>query len=131
MADKLIDTLNLENGLTLNLMDNSRKIAGDRYVIRVTARISIDVDEKWFTTTRPPVPVSVLREKLGDKVVFTQTHERNFIDENERIPMTDSFADRFRTKSATYFAHPDFAWKFILRQYNELPEVKYGPSYRV
>ena len=45
MKEKLIKTMDLENGMQLNFYDASRKIAGDRWQISLVVRMEIPVTE--------------------------------------------------------------------------------------
>jgi len=42
--DKLIKTIVLGNGLILEIYDQSREIAGDRWLVKMAAKINIPID---------------------------------------------------------------------------------------
>ena len=44
MYEKLIETIALKNGLALEIYDQSRKIAGDRWLVKIAAKIDIPID---------------------------------------------------------------------------------------
>ena len=82
MTETLIKKIDLQNGLTLEFINLSRKVAGDRYLVALRTRIEVPVEESWFSENDPSVPgITDIREKVGKTVVFEQKKERNFIDE--------------------------------------------------
>ena len=44
MNDKLIKTIVLGNGLILEIYDHSRKIAGDRWLVKMVFKVDITID---------------------------------------------------------------------------------------
>jgi hypothetical protein len=44
MNDKLIKTIVLGNGLILEIYDHSRKIAGDRWLVKMVSKVDIPID---------------------------------------------------------------------------------------
>ena len=60
----------MENGLTFNLFDASRKIAGDRWFISILARVEIPVKDSIIDEEGVSVKVEDVRALIGDKVLF-------------------------------------------------------------
>ena len=83
MNETLIRSISLANGLTLELLDASRKVASDRYRIELIERIRIPVDAGLFSET-DTIDIEALCETLGPVVAFEKRTERNFIAEKER-----------------------------------------------
>jgi len=48
VESKLIDRVPLENGLTLEMFDRSRPVAGDRWLVSFEARIEVKVRREYF-----------------------------------------------------------------------------------
>ncbi len=48
---ELIETINLPNGLTLTIMDSSRRIAADTIKVELTFQVKIEVLESFFASS--------------------------------------------------------------------------------
>ncbi len=117
MEPKQIASIPLENGLTLELLDTSRKVAADRWRVRLMARIEIAVTDQGFSNELPrPATVEEMRAKLGNQVVYEYQTERNFVDQNEVASVLQNMQDGVLIKK-NYYSHPDFGSRFIIKQY--------------
>lgn len=113
-----ISSCELKNGLTLLCLDQSKKIAGDRWYICVTIHIDIPVDKVWFTNQLvDDKKFQQISRTLGKQVVFEQKKERNFVSADLKDQMVKDFSRRAEELAAQYFSHPDFAAKYILKVY--------------
>jgi hypothetical protein len=118
MNETLIRSISLANGLTLELLDASRKVASDRYRIELIERIRIPVDAGLFSET-DTIDIEALCETLGPVVAFEKRTERNFIAEKERDAVFNALVDGAVNGKALYYAHPDFARKYLTKTYAE------------
>ncbi|RKX20377.1 MAG: hypothetical protein DRP51_05810 [Candidatus Zixiibacteriota bacterium] len=120
MQDNAIKKIALKNGLTLEFIDNSRKIAGDRYVVVLKTRIEVPVSNSWFSERDASIPsIEDITKKVGDTVFFEQKKERNFVDENEKEAVLNNIIEVAEDFGIRYLGHPDFPKKLILKKYNE------------
>ncbi len=116
--EKIISRHPLQNGLTLEIWDRSRPVAGDRWLLVCEARITVPV-------AAPTLPLELRSQAddviaaLGRELVFSQKDERNFIDAKEAPVLLQEMADRLAAMAPRYFGHPDFAAKFISKKYAE------------
>jgi len=120
-ANKLLTRHELPNGLTLEVWDRSRPVAGDRHQVVLEARMSIPVNG----ATLPPELASRAEEvtaALGPELIFARREERNFIAEAEMAGMLDDMKTRLLTLGPLYLDHPDFAPRFIRQKYKEYLE---------
>ncbi|MBI9085827.1 MAG: hypothetical protein JEZ11_19670 [Desulfobacterales bacterium] len=120
MEETCVHTVELKNGLKLEIFDASRKIAGDRYQIVMSARIEVDVAEAMASPAGGGVDPEAVVAALGPKVIFEQKGERNFIDEKEKEAVFNALCDACLDNAGKYFAHDDFAVKYVLRTYRVL-----------
>ncbi len=118
MKETLVRKIALANGLTLELVDASRKVASDRYRVELIERIHVPVDTDLFTE-KDAIDVGALRATLGVAVVFEKRTERNFIDENKKDAVFDALVEASVTDTVRYYAHPDFARKFLMKTYRD------------
>ncbi|MBU2549570.1 MAG: hypothetical protein KKB20_14225 [Proteobacteria bacterium] len=118
MDEHPMDTIRLDNGLTLELHDRSRNLAGDRWLVTFQARIEIEVKPDWFAG-RPDSGPSYedIRAALGDRTVYTYEKTRNFIDKGQRVEVFEALKTRFLENSLSYLSSPDFPRRLLLRKY--------------
>ena len=120
MEDNLIKTIDLENGLKLKLFDASRKLVGDRWLVSLIARIEMPINDLLLKKdVSPLLNVDEVRKALGEKLLFEQKREKIFIDDKEKDEVMKGMQDLFLSSSLSYFSHPDFPQKYILKKFNE------------
>ena len=120
MEDNLIKTIDLENGLKLKLFDASRKLVGDRWLVSLIARIEMPINELLLKKdVSTLLNVDEVRKALGEKLLFEQKREKIFIDDKEKDEVMKGMQDLFLSSSLSYFSHPDFPQKYILKKFNE------------
>ncbi len=117
--EKLLKTVNLKNGLVLELWDKSRVIAGDRWKIELQARIEIDL-EKHISEIKSGLPADFdeVERLLGKSIFFEKTMERFFVDEGQKDPITEDLTNSLIKSLSPYLAHPRFFQRFVLKEYN-------------
>jgi hypothetical protein len=116
ITPKLLKTIDLATGLKLELYDDSIKVAGDRWLVALTAIIDIFVDPTIMTDAGSFNAIEI-KEALGEMVRFRQKRERHFVDENNEDNVIQDLMDSFLTSSLAYLSHPDFAQKYILKEF--------------
>lgn len=116
---ELKKTERLENGLTLNLFDASRKIAGDRWFISILARVEIPVKSGIFDEKGLLVTVEDARALIGDTVVFEQKRERNFISKDEKEEVISQILRDFLANVVPYLGNEKFPVNFLKKIYKE------------
>ncbi|MFO7838488.1 MAG: hypothetical protein R6X08_03165 [Desulfosalsimonadaceae bacterium] len=119
MEETYIRGVPLENGLFLKLYDASRRFAGDRWLVKLIARIPIPVDEVWQQTSEELPSAAAVKELLGDTLVFEQEKTRNFIDEQEKEEILQSMTEEFFRHALAYLGRPEFGWRCIRRKFRE------------
>jgi hypothetical protein len=118
MEEKLIDKIELDNGLTLELYDRSKKVAGDRWLVSFEARIDVRVDPQYFEGKDPASPpFDVIKKALGDKVTYSREKTRNFIAATEKDEVWEGLRERFLTTTRPYFSSANFPRNIILSKY--------------
>jgi hypothetical protein len=115
---RLLDRHPLPNGLFLELWDHSRPLVGDRWFVRLEARINIPV----LAETLPPElksQAALVMKALGDEIIFSQEEERNFIAASHAPGLLQEMQDRVLVLARGYFGHADFAARFIRKKFAE------------
>ena len=120
MEEKLIKTIDLENGLELKLYDASRKLAGDRWLVSLITRIEIPTGDSLLKEdVSSSLNIDEVRKVLGEKLLFERKREKIFIDEKEKDEVLKEIQDFFLSCSLSYFSHSDFPKKYVLKKFNE------------
>lgn len=120
MEEKPIDKIRLDNGLTLELYDRSRRVAGDRWLVSFAARLEVGLKREYFEGRHEPdVPFEGIREAVGDKAVYYHEKTRNLVAETEKDEVFRGLKERFLDANLVYLSSPEFPLKLILRQYQE------------
>ena len=120
MDEILIKKIDLNNGLTLEFIDVSRKVAGDRYQVTLKTRVAVPVEEKWFPEDDPArLELAGIIKKVGSAVEFEQKKERNFVDEKEKLAVLKDMITVAEDFGVRYIGHPDFPRKLILKKYHD------------
>jgi hypothetical protein len=120
MEEKIVKKIELENNQTLVLLDMSRKIGEDAYVVRMQANIEIKIEKQLFSFE----PLSEfkfedIRSTLGDTVNYEYNIERNFIMAPEKEEVFESLVNTYLENLGQYVAKPVFPGKFILKAYKD------------
>jgi len=123
MKEKLIKTMDLENGMQLNFYDTSRKIAGDRWQVSLVVRMEIPVTEVLIKDPgQSTESVNEIATVLGENVLFEQKRERNFIDDTQKAEMFKELYDSFVNSTFVYLSNEAFPRKYITKKYREAVE---------
>jgi len=113
-----IKKIDLDNGLTLECIDVSCKVAGDRYLVALQTRVSVPVDARWFSDDDPAIPdLADIIARVGSTVEFEQKKERVFVDEREKPAVLENLMTVAEDYGVRYLGHPEFPKKLILKEY--------------
>ena len=125
MEEKLIQTIELKNRMKLTLYDGSRKLAGDRWLIKLIARMEIPVSDVTFhSVSQTTETANEIQNALGEKVLFEQKRERFFIDETEKETVFKEVYDNFVNSTLEYLSNDAFPEKYVLKKFREKVEKK-------
>jgi hypothetical protein len=120
---RILDRHPLANGLTLELWGHSRPLAGDRWFVRLEARIAIPVRAE----TLPPelqAQAALVLEALGEEIIFSQAEERNFIAASHAPVLLREMQDRVLALAQGYFGHAEFPARFIRKKFAEHQQLQ-------
>jgi len=110
----------LKNGLTLEFLDKSKKIAADRWYIHIRVEIRIPVQKKWFAKDSiDDGQFRAILNALGEEVVFSQKKERNFVSEKVKDQIVEEICDQALRIGHTYCASDTFAARTILKSFRD------------
>jgi hypothetical protein len=116
IEEKLINTISLENDLLISFYDGSKKIAGDRWQVNLTARIEILTDQVQFTRMDPEKRSEIL-QVVGEKINYEKQLIRNFVADKQKEETVTALCESFLQNTKPYFSHRQFAERFVLKTY--------------
>jgi hypothetical protein len=120
MNEKLIKTIVLGNGLILEIYDQSRKVAGDRWLVKIVSKIDIPIDyliRNARGRSQLDLNIDELRKFFNACVRFEQKKERNFISEEEKDIVFNDLLTSYLKSTQAYLSHPDFPTRYATREY--------------
>ena len=125
MNSSIFKTIELENGLALEIRDESRKIGEDAYVVIMGARMEIRVKKDLFVEQEvSDNKFADILEILGNDILYEYKSERNMIMAKEKEKVFESQVDTFLKNMVPYISKPIFLEKKILKEYRERVEKK-------
>jgi hypothetical protein len=119
MEHNFVKSMELKNNLQLKIYDNSKKMAGDRWLISLIALIKIPVDSACKLLSDSDTGKEEITRYLGSEVIFEQKRERFFIDEKNKESVFNELCDNFVMNTIGYLSLPDFPKKFVLMKLKE------------
>jgi hypothetical protein len=120
---KHLEDEQLANGVVVRFYDESRRVAGDRWQVKVRYDVVVSVSETfWNLVSGEPELVDEIRAALGAEIVLTNISERNFISVEEKEVLVAEMISKARKNILGYLADPGFPERFFKRRFKEARE---------
>jgi hypothetical protein len=123
MEEKLISTTYFENDLSISFYDESKKIAGDRWQVILTARIQILTDQVQFTRMYPEKRSEII-QVVGEQINYEKKLIRNFVGDKQKEETVKTLYESFLQITRPYFSHRQFAERFVIKTYADSLEKR-------
>lgn len=109
------------NVVSINYIDRSRKIVGDRWLVELVGEMDIPITETfWAAVSENDVDLlDCIQKKLGDRLRFSISSIRNFVADDEKEAVFNELISRFEENIAPYMDKPDFVQKLFLKNFND------------
>ena len=121
MSEKLIEKITLPNGLILEIWDKSRRMAGDRWLVSLLAKVEVTVLPEYFSTLDDGKQAyQDLVDTYGNSLVFTQEKEKPFVDERAIQDALTGLCQRIKDNLLAYLGNSKFASLYVLKKYGDL-----------
>ena len=118
MEETLIRSVEVGHNRHLDIFDLSRKIAEDTWVVKVTAKMKIDIVDTLFDPLPgATVQVSDVKNLLGDHVWYQVNLERVFISDDDKDHELNKLIDSFIATNVSYLSKETFSAKYVLKEY--------------
>ena len=120
----VIEQRKLENNMTLTVHNQSKKMAGDRWLIKIVCEAEIPVEEGFFSrVAEEDLDLQAeVREGMAGAIRFSVIKERTFIAESEREAMVARMVTEIMDNMVVYLNRVDFPERLFARKYAELRE---------
>ena len=113
----------LANGVVVRFYDESRRVAGDRWQVKVRCDAVVSVSESfWSLVSGGPELIEEIRAALGGEIILTNVTERNFISAEEKEVLVAEIVSRARKNIFGYLADPGFPERYFERCFKEARE---------
>ncbi len=120
MKKRPIEKIRLDNGLTLELFDDSKPVAGDRWLVSFSARIEVEVKPEYFEGDKSlPFAFENVRAALAGKATYSCEKTRNFVAWTEKEEAFNGLKERFLESNLRYLSRPDFGRRLISNEYQK------------
>ncbi len=93
---KLIEEINLANGLKLNIFDLSRPIAADTVKVEISIQSKIDLKKSYFSDSRDYHQVKRI---FGDNFSYEYKMERSFVAKENQEAIREELLCTFKSNS--------------------------------
>ncbi|MBU0485012.1 MAG: hypothetical protein KKB30_10925 [Proteobacteria bacterium] len=125
MQTGVIDKRTLANGTVLSVIDNSRKIAGDRWLVEINCLAEILLSEDLVSGGRERNPDldDRIMNKMAGKLVFSLDKKRYFVADNEKQDVMNVLVSQIFDNILSYLGNPAFPRKLFDRRYDELRTI--------
>jgi hypothetical protein len=121
MSERLIEEIALPNSLILEIWDTSNRMAGDRWLVSLLAKVEVTVLPEYFSTLDDGEQAyQDLVAAHGNPLVFTQEKVRLFVDEGETKEVLTRLRRSIKDNLAAYLGNPKFAPSYVLKKYGDL-----------
>ena len=113
-TENLIVSHSLANGLTVEIIDKSRLVAGDRWYVKIicvttgsysSAKINELLDEEQYR--------AFLEKYPEGKIIFQYAKERNFVDDAVKVEVLQELVDNIADSNLDYMAKESFAMNLL------------------
>lgn len=114
----LLEVIELSNGLSLFIYDQSRPVAGDRWFAKLLLHIPIKVKPEhvgFIIDSNHPYDEFTLATE--GSIAFQYYKHRNFVDQNELTSVLTQLKAEFFASTLPYVSRPDFEARLTTKRY--------------
>lgn len=122
----------IRDGIAVTFYDRSRKIAGDRWLVELVGKAEVSVAEHFWSAVdeKDEKLLACVRKELGNRLTFSLSRVRNFVDQEEKQQTLDEMIRRFEENILQYLDAPNFSQKLFVKQYNDAKKKCITEGYR-
>ena len=120
------DERTLANGVTIRYLNESKKLAGDRWLVKLRCHATIPIQEWMREAMAGPGPENrFCRDHILSAGVLHHdiVRERNFIDAKEREGLFTELLDSLETTTLGYLASEPFVRQLFAKKHAEAKQL--------
>jgi hypothetical protein len=119
---ELIERRELAGGMVVMIHDESKPVAGDRWLVRIRCEATMPLPLECARDLREEDPdlKAMVLARLGETLAFVAVKERNFIDDREKEGILAGMVESVRQNVLTYLMSPRFPARLFASRYAEL-----------
>jgi len=117
-----IETIPLENGLTVEVRDLSRTIAADTTKVEILFSVAVPLHPEDCDC---PAHYEMIRKVWGEAPRFEYRAARSFVRNKNVETAARELREAFQRDSLSYLARPDFPRRFARAKYREIETQPY------
>jgi hypothetical protein len=123
---KLIEEINLANGLNLKIFDLSRSVAADTFKVEISFQTKVDLKESFFSS---PQDYAQVKNIMGAELTYENKRIRSFVYEKDQDSIREDLINTFKNNSLDYVASVNFPQKLALSMLRDIKKnpYKYHP----
>lgn len=118
---KLIEEIELSNGLALKIFDASRPIAADTVKVELFFQTKTALNASYFTQ---PDDYRTVQSALGDELAYEHRLERSFVLKESEESTRADLIETFKKNSLNYIASENFPKKMAI---SALRDIRSNP----
>lgn len=121
MTKELIEQRQLANGMVLSVFDASRKVAGDRFFVKVECEVVLPLTADFFDqiNDNDSELLDTFKHESGKEIIFSIPKERNFVAEPDKDAVVFELVEQVSENLMTYLENPVFAQKLFKYRYEK------------
>lgn len=113
----IIETITLDSGLTIMLMDKTRHYFGGYFHVKVLASCDVPLEQGYFENDTEFCHATA---KMGTSVRFERLLEKMAVPESGIEFVRNQLTQAFHGTTIAYLSVPDFAHRFVQSEYQKL-----------
>lgn len=120
----ILESIMLANGIQMTFYDLSRKIAADRWLVKVKCEAVLQVPDELFDAIDDAGLASAMKQDCANTVIHTRYRERNFIDEKDKDGVRQGLFKQLSENARAYMGGELFSRKLFEKKVAEF-KLKY------
>jgi len=119
-SEKPIATHTLENGLNLEITDESRRMGADRWLVRLVMRMAFQVSDHYHEPAATGEPDrDELIGVIGPRAVYEAVRERLFVEDRAKQDVINDVCNMFLQDVVPYLGRPVFPRRYVVKLYRD------------
>ncbi|NTV49723.1 MAG: hypothetical protein HGB32_02750 [Geobacteraceae bacterium] len=110
----IIETVTLDSGLSIILLDQTRHYFGGYFHVKVLVYCDIPLEQHYFEND---VEYGYVVKKMGTTVRFERILDKMAVPESEIDSVRSQLIQAFHETTKAYLSTPDFAPRFVRSEY--------------